>query len=436
MMNEKKRASLLAGFTLFLALLALTGCAPAVEGEADMLSYARSEKERQPVDIPTTTVAQLAEDNNAFAFDLYRAAVTGDDNAMLSPYSVSLALAMTYAGAEGNTTAEMAAALHYDLPEAELHAAFNALDQLLTALDQGEEAPEDAQPFRMNIANAIWGQGGYPFEEAYLDTLAANYGAGLRLVDFINETEESRQTINRWVEDQTEDRIKDLIPAGMLTPLTRLVLTNAIYFYGAWAHQFDVGATSEAPFTLLDGTTTPVLMMHQTESFSYAIGEGYTAIALPYENYQTAMLVIMPDEGTFADFEAGLTAETYEAIRASLQGGQVNLSLPKWESEGEYGLVPAMEALGMRDAFSDAADFSGITTAEQLLISEIIHKTFVSVDEEGTEAAAATAVVMRTTSAMPSDPVTITVDHPFIYAIYEESTGQILFIGRVTQPQA
>lgn len=417
-----------------LVLLALNGCASSPVGE-EPVRYAQSDVERvEAADIPTATLSQLASDNNAFAFDLYHAAAEGDANTMLSPVSVSLALAMTYAGAEGNTAAEMAEALHFTLPDDELHAAFNALDLLLSALDEGEDAAEDAQPFRLNIANAIWGQGGYPFEQPFLDTLSRHYGAGLRLLDFISQPEESRLEINRWVEDETEERIRDLVPEGAITPMTRLVLTNAIYFYGAWASQFEESATTDAPFTLLDGAIVTVPMMRQSEGFAYARGDGFTAIALPYQNNTTAMLVIMPDDGAFADFESALDADAYNEILASLTYGQVNLALPRWEFEASFGLVPAMQALGMNDAFTASADFTGITTTEQLLISDIIHKSFVSVDEQGTEAAAATAVIIKATSAMPEDPVEITIDKPFLFTIYEQSTGQVLFIGRVTNP--
>jgi serpin B len=407
------------------------------QGGAGGIQYARADAERDTTGaVDPGDIAELAADNAAFAVALYHAALPEGENAIFSPFSISLALAMAYGGAQGATAEQMASALSFSLPSDRLHPAFNALDQELSSLDQGD-LPEDAQPFRLNIANAIWGQSGYPFEETYLDLLARNYGAGLQLVDYLGDAEGARQIINRWVEDQTEDRIRDLIPAGALNPMTRLVLTNAIYFFGAWSSQFEEEATQDAPFTLLDGSTVDVPMMRQSESFGYYQSEGFTAASLPYDGYRTAMAVLLPDEGGFEEFEAALDAEMLQAVLEGFQYGEVDLMLPRFEFESSFGLADALRSLGMTDAFDpDLADFSGIVdpAVERLFISDVIHKAFVRVDEQGTEAAAATAVVFEATSAMPSEPVVFHADRPFIFVIYEQETGAVLFMGRVVNP--
>jgi serpin B len=328
----------------------------------------------------------------------------------------------------------MAETLKFLLPQDELHPSFNSLDILLGQRGEGAQG-KDEEGFRLNIVNAIWGQKDYKFLDEFLDVLAENYGAGLRILDFINQTEESRVTINDWVSDQTEGRIKDLIPPGVITALTRLVLTNAIYFNAAWEYPFDENATHDGPFYLLDGTEVTVPMMGQTESFRYAEGDGYQAVELPYDGRELSMVILLPEEGQFETFEGSLDASLVDAIIGDLKSQEVALTMPKFEFESEFGLKDTLSAMGMPIAFTDAADFSGMTGGKDLQIAEVIHKAFVSVDEAGTEAAAATAVVMELT-AMPEEPVEITVNHPFIFLIRDIETGTILFIGRVVNPGA
>jgi serpin B len=378
----------------------------------------------------------LVEGNTAFALDLYQflAAQQGEDNLFYSPYSISLALAMTYAGARGETGAQMADALHFTLSQDALHPAFNALDQELAQRGEGAEGKDD-EGFRLNIANAIWGQRDYEFLELFLDVLATNYGAGLRVLDFSGAPEESRLTINDWVSEETEGRIENLIPQGTIDPLTRLVLTNAIYFNAAWAHPFQEEATQDGPFTLLDGSEVTVPMMHQTESFGYARGEGYRAVELPYDGRELSMVILLPDREGFASFEESLDGERLQAIVEALTVRQVDLTMPQFEFDARFSLNKALQALGMPAAFSGGADFSGMTGSKDLFISDVLHKAFVSVDEEGTEAAAATAVVMKL-SAVAEEPVTVAVDHPFVFLIRDIQTGAILFVGRVVDPGA
>jgi len=339
---------------------------------------------------------------------------------------------MTYAGARAETEQQMADALHYTLPQERLHAAFNALDQALASRGEGAQG-KDGEGFRLHVANAIWGQKDYTFLDAYLDVLALNYGAGLRLVDFVRAPEEARVTINEWVSEQTEGRIKDLIPPGAIDALTRLVLTNAIYFNAAWSRPFEEERTEDAPFYRLDGSQVTVPMMRQVESFGYATGEGYQAVELPYDGHELSMVILVPKEGEFETFEAALDVQRLEAILQDLRYTQVALSMPKFEIESSFSLVDALAAMGMPVAFSDEADFSGMTGSRDLTISDVVHKAFVSVDEAGTEAAAATAVIMKLTSA-PMEPVEMRIDRPFLFAIRDLQTGALLFVGRVVDP--
>jgi serpin B len=326
----------------------------------------------------------------------------------------------------------MAGTLHYTLPQDRLHPAFNGLDQELSGRGQGAKG-KDGKGFRLNIVNAIWGQKGYPFLAQYLDLLAEDYGAGLRTLDFRGAPDAGRQTINKWVADQTEQRIKDLIPPGAIDTLTRLVLTNAIYFNAAWANNFEKNATQPADFHLADGSAVKVPMMHQTERLGYAAGDRYQVVTLPYDGRELEMVVLVPDRGKFAEFEKSLTAGKAASIIKDISPKQVALSLPGFKYESEFSLGRMLAAMGMPIAFSGQADFSGMTGNRELSISEVVHKAFVAVDESGTEAAAATAVIMRAT-AMPVMPLEVTVDRPFIFLIRDIQTGSVIFVGRVMNP--
>ncbi len=383
--------------------------------------------------VSDATLAALVNGNNEFAFELYKQlSATKEGNFFYSPYSISLALAMTYAGANGQTEEQMAEVLHFLLEDEELHAAFN---KLAIELNSRNEVPQnnEAQGFELNIVNATWGQTGFEFMQAFLDVLAENHDAGIRLLDYEKEPEACRQVINDWVYEQTNGKIEDLIPEGAIDEMTRLVLTNAIYFNAAWLHQFNKEFTHDDTFYLLDGSTVTVPMMHQTDRFSYVNGNNYTAIELLYDIYNMSMVIIMPDEGTFADFENSLTSALVDNIVGGMTSGQVNLTMPKFEFESDFSLNDALKAMGMTDAFSDIADFSGITDKADLIISDVVHKAFVSVDEEGTEAAAATAVIISQTS-MPTEIADVNLNHSFIFLIRDIQTGTTLFIGRVTNP--
>jgi serpin B len=341
---------------------------------------------------------------------------------------------MTYAGARGETEQQIADTLHFVLSQDRLHPAFNSLDLQLASRGEGAKG-KDEKGFRLNIVNAIWGQKDYTFLAGYLDVLAENYGAGLRLLDFVNAPEDSRVTINDWVSDQTEGKIEDLIPQGVIDAMTRLILTNAIYFNAAWLNPFSKDMTHDGTFYLLDGGEVTVPMMSQTESFGYAEGKGYQAVELPYDGSELSMVILLPDSGQFESFENSLYTTLVGQIISDLESHQVNLTMPKFEFESEFSLVDTLTEMGMPIAFSAAADFSGMTGNYDLTIGDILHKAFVSVDEAGTEAAAATAVVMKLTAA-PQEPVEVTVDRPFIFIIRDIETNAVLFVGRVVNPSA
>ena len=411
-------------------MLGLAACAQPVAGEV-----VQSEKERvTSPDVNEADLATLAEGNSTFAFNLYQALREEDGNLFYSPYSISLALAMTYAGARDETAQQMADALDFILPPDRLHPAFNSLDLELRLRGEGAEG-KDGEGFRLNIVNAIWGQKGYEFLAEFLDLLAENYGAGLRVLDFVNAPEESRLTINNWVSDQTEGRIEDLIPQGLIDALTRLVLTNAIYFNAAWQYPFPEDMTEDGLFYLLDGGDVTVPMMRQTELFGYAEGDGYQAVELLYDGSELSMVILLPAPGQFETFEDSLDAQQVDEITGRLEFRQVTLAMPKFEFESSFSLREALAAMGMPLAFSGAADFSAMTGNRDLFIADVVHKAFVSVDEAGTEAAAATAVVMPL-SIPPGEPVEVIVNRPFIFLIHDIETGSILFIGRVVNPSA
>ncbi len=423
------KKALISVLIVLLLVLPVIACSQPTAGE-----LLKSDKERiTSPDVNSSEQALLVEGNSAFAFALYQALREQEVNLFYSPHSISVALAMTYAGARNQTAEQMAATLQFLLEQERLHPAFNCLDAELASRGEGAQG-KDGEGFRLNIVNAIWGQKGYGFLPTFLDVLAENYGAGLRILDFMNETEKSRLTINDWVSDQTEDRIKDLIPQGVLTSGTRLVLTNAIYFNAAWEYPFDKDVTADGGFYLLDDGQVIVPMMKQTQSFGYADGEGYQAVELAYDGGELSMVILVPEAGQFQAFEKGLQAERVDAIISDLQLTGVTLTMPRFEFDSEFSLKDTLAGMGMPIAFSGGADFSGMTGSPDLSIDAVLHKAFVSLDEAGTEAAAATAVIM--TEEAPEPLVELTIDHPFIFLIRDIETGAVLFVGRVLNPAA
>lgn len=369
-----------------------------------------------------------------FSTDLYAILARTEGNLVFSPYSAAVALAMTRNGATGETLDQMSAVLHAD-QAGDLDAGLNAIDQALATRPGEYKWVDKTVNLELATANQLWGQRDYPFHDAFLDTLAANYGAGMRLVDYIKATEDARKAINAWISDQTRERIPELIAEGVLNSDTRLVLTNAIYLNAPWMHRFNKDSTSPGSFTRLDGSTVEAQLMRLSEELRFATGAGYQAVELPYIDGSLSMLVIVPDAGEFADFQSALSADTLETIVSDLKTAQVKLAFPRFEYRTQASLKDALKEMGMPIAFEPGlADFSAMSPdGKNLFIQDVIHEAFIAVDEDGTEAAAATAVVVGRTSA-PQDTVELTVDRPFLYAIRDNDTGAILFLGRLTDP--
>jgi serpin B len=437
----------------FTALLALViavsaACSPSGPGPTNSpgptndpagIELARADVPRAatlPADAPAAAAAL-----NAFGADLYRRLGVDGGNLVFSPASVAFALAMARAGARGETATEMDTVLHAASLE-QLTSGLNALDLALAGrsgtFNDRADKPHDVT---LRIANSPFAQRGMALEPAYLETLAGSFGAGLRLVDYAHDPEAARKLINAWVDARTEQRIPELLAAGTIDDLTRLVLVNAIYLKAAWATPFEPSLTKPGAFTRADGSTIDVPMMHSGGSLPYAEGAGWRAVELPYIGGSLAMTVIVPDD--MAAFAAGLGTESlawsdpFTPIVSALQAREVELALPRFGLETQADLSTILAALGMPRAFDpDTADFSGITAAEQLYISAVIHQANIDVDEKGTEAAAATAVVMGTTSVPVEAPVTMRVDRPFIFLLRDVPTGAVVFMGRVVDPAA
>ena len=422
------------GFVLLITVIllaSLAACSVPI-ASADTI---KSDKPRVSLaELENTDLATLVDGNTAFTLDLYQELKSQEGNIFYSPYSLSVALAMTYAGARGETEQQMMEALSFYLSQDQLHPAFNYLDQILATRGEGAEG-KDGEGFRLNIVNDLWGQKGFHFLDEFLDRMAENYGAGLRILDFINAPEASRVAINDYISEQTEDRINELIPEGIIDAMTRLVLTNAIYFNAAWEYPFSEDMTSDGTFYLLDGGEVTVPMMHQMESLGYTEGNDYQAVELRYDGGELSMVILLPGEGEFSSFEQSLTGEQLINIIDNLENKHVELSLPKWEFEDSFMMKETLRAMGMPIAFTEAADFSGMTGKRDLYIADVVHKAFVSVDEAGTEAAAASAVIMKLTSA-PTDIAVFTANRPFFFLIRDIETGTILFLGRVVNPAA
>jgi serpin B len=373
-------------------------------------------------DVGPDDLAQWSTGHNDFAFRLYQAIREEPDNLFFSPYSISTALAMTYAGAGGATETQIAEVLGFTLPQDTLHPTTNAVAQSLM----------NQETLTLTVANSLWAQDGYGFLEAFLDTLARNYGAGLNIVDYIDPVarEEARLAINAWVEEETQGRIEDLILEDMLTDLTRLVLANAIYFKGDWERPFLSGTRDDA-FVLLDGSEVTVPMMSRRAGTPLVNGSDYQAVALPYTGGRMQMIVLLPAPGAFEQVESRLDAEFARDVVDQLAPSDVRLYMPRFSYDARLELEETLGAMGMPDAFDpERADFSGMDGTTLLYLSRVAHKAFVAVDEEGTEAAAATGVVVE----MESLPVEVRVDRPFVFFIHDTEVDLFLFVGRVLNP--
>ncbi|NCU39360.1 serpin family protein [Candidatus Falkowbacteria bacterium] len=423
---------------VILAVVLFAGVATA----AVMFLFPYEPKQPPKVDDVGSTqqgIQQVVNANNQFAFDLYSELNKSQNgNIFYSPYSISAALAMTYEGAKGQTADEMKSVFHF--PENNiLRPNFAAI---YNEINKGNNA------YELRTGNALWAQYDYKFLEDYTSRVEKYYGGKVANLDFKTETEKSRQTINSFIEEQTNDRIKDLIPSGILDPMTRLVLTNAIYFKGTWEWEFDESDTREQDFKITSTNTVKIPMMYMKPdktTFNYADLEKLQILELPYKGEKISMLILLPKQGEDYDYETRerivsdytlkdieISSEKLNEYKSQMKETKLDsISLPKFEFDTKYFMKDTLSAMGMPTAFG-AADFSGLDGTTNLQISQVIHQAFVKVDEKGTEAAAATAVIMEKTAMMPRN--VFRADHPFIFAIQEKDTGNILFLGRMIDP--
>jgi serpin B len=400
----------------------------------------------QPANNPAGEETTLvARGNNSFALAVYQQLQGNPGNLFFSPYSISTALAMTYSGAKGPTQEQMAQTLCYPTSVQALQKlglTREPLTQEQFALAYGRvikdlNAQGARNKYQLRVANALWGQQDFEFLPAFIALVQKQYGGQLQKVDFITATEKARQTINAWVEKQTNGKIKDLIGRGVLDAATRLVLTNAIYFKGNWARQFKLDQTRIEPFTLLDGGTVQTPMMNQESKFGYGETETLHLLELPYVGENLSMVILLPKENNgIGKLEADLTAENLAQWLGAIGTRDVIVTIPKFKMTSKFAMESVLRAMGMTEAFSQNADFSGMTGRRDLFISAVIHQAYVDVNEEGTEAAAATGVVMKLTSAGPELTPIFRADHPFLFLIRDKTSGSILFLGRVTNPQS
>ena len=382
----------------------------------------RGERDPDAV-VPDEDLGAVVEGNTAFALDLYRGIASVPGNLVLGPLSISFAMAMTQMGARGTSESQTAAGMHFDLPSDRLAAGFDRLARELEDL----VGPK----VTLSLVNQLFGQRGYPFEEPFLDVLGRRFGAPMAVVDY-GDPEAVRALINAWVASQTNDRITDLLPPDSIDDLTRLVLVNATHLLADWASPFNAAFTEDRPFQLASGETVEVPTMSDRR-FTGPIGHGdrYRAIELPYDGDRLAMLIVVPDD--LAAFQAGLTAEAYDAIVASLAEDRAALTLPTFSARTRVDLAEPLQALGITDIFhSELADLSGIGPDPDLHVSAAVHQAFVTVAEQGTEAAAATAIGVSRTSGPPPP---FAVDRPFLWFIRDRETGSVLFMGRVSDPR-
>ncbi|EHQ34698.1 serpin family protein [Methanoplanus limicola] len=438
-MDRKNIVAFSAGILLILCA-AFSGCT----GVNDSGDDGTAAETPSPASTPASTVTpeditksagEVVDANSIFAFDLYQklAGVSSqDENIFFSPYSISSAFALVYEGAKGDTAAEINSVFHFPAEIQDLRDGFLEINSGINAGD-----PE----YELSVANALWAEKTYSFLDDYIKTAKDYYSADTTNLDFINQPEESRLAINKWAEDETHEKIKDLIPQGMIDPMTRLVITNAVYFKGDWVKQFDVNNTHEAAFTTASGKSVTVDMMQRTDEdavFGYMENDDLQMLKMPYDHEsgrELAMYVILPKGDDLRTFEEGLDSDRLTDLKAAIAEKEVKVFFPKFKLETEYSLSDTLADMGMPVAFSDKADFSGMDGTKSLSISDVIHKAYVDVNEEGTEAAAATAVVMRLTAVMDEEPVPVFMaDHPFIFMIEDTDDGNILFMGKLSSP--
>ncbi len=402
-----------------------------VQSESGIRAFVAADAVKQQANIVTDS-SEIVDGSNQFALDLYQRLRSQEGNLFFSPSSISTALAMTYAGAAGDTEAEMAKTLHFQMPNERLHAGMKALQAFW-------RMPDNKQGIQLNLANRLWSQKRYEFLPEFLAVTRDQYGAELARLDFA-QGEAARQTINGWVEEQTQDKITDLIPAGAISPSTKLVLTNAVYFHGIWADPFKKKVTKDQDFYIAETDKIKVPMMHRSDEFRYGAIDDLQILEIPYGDGSISMVVLLPRKiDGLADLEAELTFQNLRNWTASVRNeDEVKVYLPRFKTTSQYEISGTLRAMGMETAFdANTADFSGMTGAKDLFISAVIHKAFVDVNEQGTEAAAATGVIMAPTAAVidePKKPPVFRADHPFVFMIRDNRSQAILFLGRIMNP--
>jgi serpin B len=374
----------------------------------------------------------VVDGNTAFSLDLYAQLKSQPGNLFFSPYSISTALAMTYAGARGQTQKQMADVLHFPRGQQQVHSTFGELHRQFSAAGKQEG-------IQLNIANALWAHRGHPFLSPFLDLARGDYQAYLNQADFETEPEAARHEINQWVAGATKDKIQDILPPGSLDDLTRLVLANAIYFKGLWNTPFEKAETSSQPFYLSAGRQVQSPLMHRTDEVKYLANHDFQAVELPYKGGELAMVVLLPREkGDCGDLEERLSAALLARTLTQMKQQNVEIFLPRFKLESAFDLNATLGKMGMRDAFGSEADFSGMDGKRFLFISGVFHKAWGEVNEEGTEAAAATAIVatLGMASEPPPPPPVFRADHPFVFLIRDTRSGSILFLGRLAEPRS
>jgi len=411
----------------FMLALACTDMNSRASEESGFHKTVTPQKRDMKPEIADEAWHDLIQGTMQFAWALFQQVWKPDQNICLSPYSIATAFGMVYAGAKGTTRMQMQSGFHY-IPQDELHHhGFNKLDLLMQQRNQGDRV-------RLSIVNSIWSQTGMALVPDFLNLLQREYGADLNQLNFSEKPDASRRFINLWVADQTEHKVTDLLPENSVDIHTRLVLTNAVYFLAQWLIPFEIGRNTEAPFHKLDGTTVSIPFMNNAHTYNYA-ENGYAQIVeLPYDGEHLVMTLILPTSQDLDTFMQALDWETWQALWNNRSQQQLNLSIPKWKFTYQIALKQTLQTLGIQDLFSERADLSGITTSSNLFVDDAYHKTFIEVNEQGTEAAAATGVVMSKTAVPQGMPITF--DHPFLFFITDVETGVILFQGSMVDPQA
>ncbi len=430
-------------FTIFAVvfLILITACQPIFErnGPDEMITPNNMITEpprKEPTEVGGDDLQALSDANRAFAWSFYDSLRKTDGNIIFSPFSLSMALSMTLAGAEGETEKAMMNTLQLSMSEGDLHQTFSAITEAIKSSEVATSAIE-GDNFELNISNSIWGQEGYGFKDSFLNLLANNYEAGIFNVDFLNDPDVSQQIINKWIENETRGKIKELIPPDAITELTRLILANAIYFKGSWLNAFNDALTQSGDFTTLGEEIISVDMMNSNgNSFNYMRSKNLQAITLPYLSHDFAMTLIIPNQGSFTSVEEGLSSGFIDNWFDEMRYEKVNLMMPRFDFETTIDASEILKSLGMGLAFDpEKANFLGMSEEEGLYITDVLQKATITVDEEGTEAAAATAVIMGIKS-MPieNEPITLIIDRPFLFLIQHLPTDSILFMGRVLEP--